>query len=62
MYTVHGHKFHTEAWNEDKKTYDRGVCANGAREGGIENDFYGILKQVVEIEYLREPVKKVCSV
>ena len=58
MHTVNGYKFHTEAWNEDRKTYNCGVCAKGTGEGGIENDFYGILKDVVEIEYPGEPIKK----
>ena len=58
MYTVNGYKFYTKAWNEDRKTYNCGVCAKGAGEGGVENDFYGILKDVVEIEYPGEPIKK----
>ena len=58
MYVVNGYKFHTEACNEGKTTYNCGLCAKKAGKGGIENDFYEILKNVVEIEYPREPIKK----
>jgi len=39
IYVVNGYKFHIEAWNEGKTTYNCGVCMKGAREGGIENNF-----------------------
>ena len=59
MFIVNGYKFHTGALNGDKKTYNCEVCAKGVGEDGIENDFYGILKQVVEIKYPGEPIKSV---
>ena len=57
-YRVNGFKFHTEARSVGKKTYncDVGVCGIG--EGDIENDYCGVLKDIIEIEYVGEPLKR----
>jgi len=36
--------------------FQRGVCGMG--EGNIENDYYGILKDIVHIDFVNEPLKK----
>jgi len=33
-----------------------GVCGTG--EGNIENDYYGVLKDIVQLEYVGEPLKR----
>jgi len=58
MSVVNGSKFHTEAWNEGMTTYNCELCAKEAWEDEIENYFYRILKDIVEIEYSEEPIKK----
>lgn len=58
IYFVNGYKFHTEERNEGKKTYNCGVCVKGVGESDVEKYYYGILKEVVEIEYPGESVKK----
>ena len=35
-----------------------GVCVTGTGEGEFENEYYGILREVIEIEYPGEPLKK----
>ena len=47
-YRVNGFKFHTEARSVGKRTYDCGVGVCGTGEGDIENDYYGVLKDVKE--------------
>ena len=56
---VNGHKLHTKACNEGNTTHSWGVCAKGASERGIENEFYGMLNDVVEIEYSESQLKSV---
>ena len=58
MYMVNGYKFQPEVWNEGKATYNYGVCTKWA---GTENNFYGILKDVLEIMYPRKQIKKCFS-
>ena len=58
MYVINGYKFHTKACNKSKTTYNCGVCVKVVGECVIENDLYGILKDVVEIEYPVDPIKK----
>ena len=38
--------------------YNCGVGAYGTGKGDIENDCYGILKDVIEIKYVGEPLKR----
>ncbi|XP_029126265.1 uncharacterized protein LOC109793794 isoform X1 [Cajanus cajan] len=47
---VNGYKFHTHAWSEGKKTINCGVYVKGLIEGG-EDDFYGVIKHMYELEY-----------
>jgi len=56
-YRVNGFKFHTEARSVRKRTYNCGVGACGTSEGDIEHDYYGVLKDIVQIEYVCEPLK-----
>ena len=47
---VNGYKFHIDAWSQGKKTTNSGVYVKGLTDGG-EDDFYGIIKHIYEIEY-----------
>jgi len=58
IYFVNGYKFHTHDWSVGKKTTNSGVCVTGTGEGDFENEYYGILKEVIEIEYPGEPLKR----
>lgn len=50
MYFVNGYRFHTKDWSDGKKTINCGVHVKGVTEGG-EDDFYGIIQRIFELEY-----------
>jgi len=56
-YRVKGFKFHIEAHSIGKRTNNYGVGVCGTGEGDIENDYYGVLKDIVQLEYVGEPLK-----
>lgn len=49
---VNGYRFHTQSCEKNRKTQNSGVVVQGHGENII--DFYGILQEVLEIEYLGE--------
>ena len=58
-YKVNGYRFHTNARNEGKVTYNCGVCVKGVDEGDeVPRDYYGILHEIIRIEFTGEPIKK----
>ncbi|XP_052724112.1 uncharacterized protein LOC128193952 [Vigna angularis] len=56
-YFVNGYKFHTHAWSQGKKTINSGVHVKGLTEGG-EDDFYGVIKHIYELEYNTSTIEK----
>ena len=48
---MNGYKFHTEDKSQGMKTFNSGICVIGTGEGGIVDDYYGILKDVIELIY-----------
>lgn len=56
---VNGFCFHTESWSEGRKTNNCGVWVKGTDGGGNETDFFGILKNIVELRYMGEHNKTV---
>ena len=50
---VNGYRFHTRSREENRKTQNSGVVVQGDHEENII-DFYGILREVLEVEYLGE--------
>ena len=57
-YRLNKFKFHTAAYSVGKKTYNCGVGVCGIKEGDIKNNYCGILKDIIKIEYLDEPLKR----
>jgi len=58
-YKVHGIRFHTRARSMNKKTSSCGVLVKGTSDGsGSGVDYYGVLEEVIELEYLGEPRKR----
>ena len=57
-FRVNGFLFQTQKRCEGKKSYNCGVCVKGSGEGGFEDDYYGILQEVIRVEYLGEPLKQ----
>ena len=58
-YKVHGIRFHTRARSMNKKTSSCGVLVKGTSDGsGSGVDYYGVLEEVIQLEYLGEPRKR----
>ncbi|XP_070011781.1 uncharacterized protein [Nicotiana sylvestris] len=58
-YTVNGYKFHTEDCSKHKNNNNSGVWVQGGdgnQDGDI--DYYGVLKEIIELEYIGWPYKK----
>jgi len=53
-YFVNGYVFHTEEYEQGRKTYNNGVCVNGSTSSELEVDYYGRLEEVVELQYYNE--------
>ena len=54
---VNGYRFHTQTCEKNRKTQNSGVVVQGEHGNNIV-DFYGVLKDVLEVEYIG-PNKKV---
>ncbi|EOY13556.1 Uncharacterized protein TCM_032154 [Theobroma cacao] len=50
-YFVSGFKFHTLDYGQNRKTMNSGVCIKGSFYNDRERDFYGILVDIIELEY-----------
>lgn len=53
MYFTRGYMFHTRAHGLTKKTMNYGVCVRGQNysEASEEDDFYGTVENIIELEY-----------
>jgi hypothetical protein len=59
IYFVNGFRFHTHEHSEGKETKNSGVGVKGGSNGGAESDYYGVLKEVIQLEFFGEPTKMV---
>ncbi|KAJ7946999.1 Transposon, En/Spm-like protein [Quillaja saponaria] len=50
-YFVNGFKFHTLSYGDDKKSMNSGVRVKGSCYGVDERDFYGMLTDIIEMQY-----------
>ena len=57
-YVINGYKFVTKSQNEGMSTTNYGVCVRGGQYDAQENDYYGMLTDIVEVEYTDMPIKK----
>ena len=55
---MNGFKFLTREYEQDKLTMNSGVCVRGTQYVEGENDFYGVLADIIELEYPALPMKK----
>jgi hypothetical protein len=46
--------FHTKEYEHGRKTYNNGVYVKGSTRSELEVDYYGRLKEVVELQYHSE--------
>ena len=49
QYYVNGYRFHTIAHGSNKATMNSGICIKGANYNDAENDYYGILEEIIEL-------------
>ncbi|XP_050233356.1 uncharacterized protein LOC126681844 [Mercurialis annua] len=57
-YCVNGFKFNTGEYEEDRVTMNSRVCVKGSLYGPAESDFYGVLTDIIELEYPTLPIKR----
>ncbi|XP_017970474.1 PREDICTED: uncharacterized protein LOC18609682 [Theobroma cacao] len=50
-YFVNGFKFHTLDYGQNRKIMNSGVCIKGSFYNDHERDFYGILVDIIKLEY-----------
>ncbi|KAK1397248.1 hypothetical protein POM88_007111 [Heracleum sosnowskyi] len=58
IYYVNGYKFHTREYGADKSTFNSGVCIKGSNYSETSNDYFGIIEEILIVEYPRLPIKK----
>ena len=54
-YKVNGYKFQTLEHCGGRKTMNSGVCVRGSNYGNAEADYYGLLEEIIELEYPCSP-------
>lgn len=59
MYFVNGYKFHTSEHGSGRSTFNSGVCIKGTNYGDTSTNFYGVLFEILELEYPALPIKRV---
>ena len=57
-YFVSGYKFHTVGHGASKMSINSGVCIKGQNYSHNADDWYGQLREVVEVEYLNWLIKR----
>jgi hypothetical protein len=50
-YFINAHVFHTEYYGHGRKIYNSRVYVNGSTSNKFEVDYYGKLKEVIELQY-----------
>jgi hypothetical protein len=58
-YLINGYKFVTKSQNEGMSTTNYNVCVRGGQYESLENNYYGVLTDIVELQYTGHPSKKV---
>jgi hypothetical protein len=53
-YFINGYVFQTEEYGHRRNTYNSGVCIKGSTFSEFEVDYYGRLKEVIELQYHSE--------
>ena len=61
IYIINGYKFETISWNESTNSSNYGVYIWGT-DGQLEFDFYGMLYDIIQLEYIGIPFDEVSSI
>ena len=51
-YFINGYNFHTQEYGTGKATMNSSVCVQSSNDGDIKDDFYDLLDEILEVEYL----------
>ncbi|PKU65335.1 hypothetical protein MA16_Dca001225 [Dendrobium catenatum] len=51
IFEVNGYKFQTKNLCEGRKTENSGVCVRGNTHTGDDSEYYGVLQEILEVEY-----------
>ena len=54
---VNGYRFHIKAYGTNRATMNSGVCIKGSNYNNTESDYYGILNEIIELEFPALPMK-----
>ena len=49
---MNGYKFHTQQYGQNKSTMNSGVCVKGNTYNENKRDYYGIIEEILELQYL----------
>ncbi|XP_074557058.1 uncharacterized protein LOC141813050 [Curcuma longa] len=59
VYFINGYNFHTQEYGMGKSTMNSGVCVQSSNDGAPSNDFYGLLDEILEVEYTGSDIRVV---
>ncbi|GAB2284036.1 hypothetical protein Dimus_039639 [Dionaea muscipula] len=59
IFFINGYIFHINSYAQGRKTCNSGVCIKGTSYNENQSDFYGILEEIIIIEYPGLPLKRV---
>lgn len=48
---MNGYRFHSLSYGSSKKTMNSGVCVKGSCYNEAEKDYYGLLEEIIELDY-----------
>ena len=55
---MNGYKFHTREYGSERSTFNSGVCIKGSNYSETFDDYFGIVEEILIVEYPRFPIKK----
>ena len=58
-YFANGFRFHTKKHASTRTTDSSGVCVLGKTFGNVEEDYYGILDEIIELNYKSATIKRI---
>jgi len=58
QYYANGYRFHTKAYNSTKSTMNSGVCIKGSNYNDFECDYFGLLEEVIELQFFNSTDKR----
>jgi hypothetical protein len=58
-YVINGFRFHTKVYVEGRKSENYRICMKGGEYDSNSVDYYGVLKEVLEVQYPGHPIMSV---